>query len=132
MSEASKSIPLSTEQRFVLSQLVEKGSLVKVGGQTFLMSPVSPMMEDFLKAIRLPEVPNNLAGVGESSPPAADDTDNAITLDERGVTVDEMLDRFIAERSGTVEGAVSAYVETTVIRLLMLVGCRKDESVTLH
>lgn len=105
---------------------------MKVGSQTFLMSPVSPMMEDFLKAIRLPDVPNNLAEVGETSLPAADDTDNAITLDERGVTVDEMLDRFIAERSGTVEGAVSAYVETTVIRLLMLVGCRKDESVTLH
>ena len=67
MSEASKSIPLTTEQRFVLSQLVEKGSLVKVGGQTFLMSPVSPMMEDFLKAIRLPEVPNNLAEVSGSS-----------------------------------------------------------------
>ena len=30
------------------------------------------------------------------------------------------------------EGAVSAYVETTAIRLLMLIGCRKDESVTLH
>lgn len=30
------------------------------------------------------------------------------------------------------EGAVSAHVETTVIRLLMLIGCRKDESVTLH
>lgn len=67
MSEANKSIPLTTEQRFVLSQLVEKGSLVKVGSQTFLMSPVRPMMEDFLKAIRLPEVPNNLAGVGETS-----------------------------------------------------------------
>ena len=102
MSEASKSIPLTAEQRFVLSQLVEKGSLVKVGSQTFLMSPVSPMMVDFLKAIRLPEAPNNLAGVSEAPPPAADDSDNAITLDERGVTVDEMLDRFLTERSGTV------------------------------
>ena len=102
MSEASKSIPLTTEQRFVLSHLLKKGSLVKVGSQTFLMTPVSPMMEDFLKAIRLPEVPNNLAEVGETSPPAGDDSDNAITLDERGVTVAEMLDRFLTERSGTV------------------------------
>ena len=85
-----------------MSQLVEKGSLVKVGSQTFLMSPISPMMEDFLKAIRLPEVPNNLAEVGEPSPPAGGDSDTAITLDERGVTVDEMLDRFLTERAGTV------------------------------
>ena len=34
MSEASKSIPLTAEQRFVLSQLVEKGSLVKVTAST--------------------------------------------------------------------------------------------------
>ena len=102
MDPKSANIPLTAEQRFALGQIVEKGSLVKLGDQTYLMAPVSPMMEDFLKAIRLPDYWNNLDPANQRGDKSSVQTPTAITAEERGVTVGEMLDRFLTERAGTV------------------------------
>ena len=85
MDPKSANIPLTAEQRFALGQIVEKGSLVKLGDQTYLMAPVSPMMEDFLKAIRLPDYWNNLDPANQREDKSSVQTPTAITAEERGV-----------------------------------------------
>ena len=45
--------PLSAEQRYTLGEIIEKGIVIKLNNQSFLMVEVSPMMNDFLKAMKI-------------------------------------------------------------------------------
>ena len=56
------STPITAEQRHALGEIVEKGNIVNVDDRTYLMVQVTPLMVDFLKAIKLEGRENGFTG----------------------------------------------------------------------
>jgi hypothetical protein len=86
--------PLSAEQRYTLGEIIEKGSVIKVNNQSFLMVEVSPMVIDFLKAIRLDNFQNRV--FTETKPPASLASFNEVASaeEDRGISVPELIEKY--------------------------------------
>ena len=121
-------IPLNAEQRYVLGKILENGSIADYPQGSYLVSPLTPMTLDFLKALRLPGFRNNIAEpIDLPSMEAKELPAHRLCsrdIGDEGITLQGMCDRFLEEKRR--QGSHTSYTtfERLYRHLIALLGGR--------
>lgn len=101
MDRVPLEIPLTSEQQYVLGELIENGKIVELAGHRYLMTPVSPMSIEFLQAIRLRNRKNKLFTRTPSSHWTEMFNKDLVDHPEPHLTLADGLEAFELDRQGS-------------------------------
>lgn len=94
MAEDFINQPLTAEQSYALGDIVKNGRFIDMGDRTYLMVQVSPMMVDFLKAIRLQNAKNNLPQSNLAVRDISPFPEENINSSQNSISVEELIKRY--------------------------------------